>query len=173
MQTWCPVPNTRGLLLRDCPRIGNGLRVATATNENQGLGLFSDIFFNPGDVVTFYAGLCCFREDVFLQSMDLRPTNHTITVGHTEFAIQGFQIPLPRAGGGSFCNHRARGEANCKYNTLDPTQHSIEYSIQPFIFPLRRLPLVIIEAIEHINPGSELMCNYGARTCAELGIPYR
>ena len=115
-------------------RIGSGVDVRSASILNQGLGLWSEKSFAPGDIITFYDGEPVNNEDLFSETLGRQPGSHTLTIFGSIFAIQGLRLPYSGAGGGSFANHRPQRVSNASYVCLDRAgakKLRIDYAISP------------------------------------------
>ena len=143
---------------------GQGLFVDLSTIANAGHGLFSDVLFVPGDIITLYDGIAVHNIHANFASKDNGDLSHACKVKGTEYLVLGLRYVIQRRGLGSFANHSNANNAVIATKNI-PVRYFNQHSC-PF---LRRC--IVIKAIAPIFPGDEIFVRYSRSTLARLSIP--
>ena len=77
---------------------GDALFVDLSTNPDAGHGLFSKLFFVPGDVITLYDGIAVNNIHATDASKDKGDLSHACKVKGTEYLIIGLRYVLQKRG---------------------------------------------------------------------------
>ena len=156
--------------------LGSGIEVRKAQLIDQGNGLWATKPFQRGDVITFYDGQPVDKIDLFSETVGHQPGSHTLTIDRSQIAVQGLRMPFKGGGGGSFANHRPPHLANATYWSIEQTDkhiHNINYAVDPDEdIDVRLMTHCVLVAVQPIDPGCEITCDYGRHTCEVLNIYY-
>ena len=156
--------------------LGSGIEVRQAQLADQGKGLWATKTFRRGDVITFYDGQPVDKIDLFSETVGHQPGSHTLTIHGSQIAVQGLRMPFRGGGGGSFANHRPPHRANATYWCVQPTDkhvRCIHYALDPDEdIDICRMAHCVLVALQQIDPGCEITCDYGRHTCEVLNIYY-
>ena len=134
--------------------IGNGcynkgrnayLKLDVSKISGAGRGVFSNVYFKPGDIITLYSG----------KYINYEPDDkqYCICVNRNTLWIDGLREPELRKGFGSFINRQERKLGVKFYKNCVFMKEKNNY--------YERAILVIVKAINYICPGDELYTVYG------------
>jgi len=143
---------------------GDALFVDRSTVLNGGDGLFSSIFFVPGDVITLYDGIVVPNLGLpHANTSEGASMTHACKIKGSEYTILGLRYTTKGRGLGSFANHNMNNNAR-----LQTRNRYVRYYNAFACLQLSKC--VLVEATSHISPGEEIFVRYDKHTLARLSI---
>ena len=143
---------------------GSALFLKISNVPGAGYGLFSRIYFAPGDVISLYDGIVMHNSQVVkANTPPAAAFSHVCKVKGTEYVILGLQYAIEGRGMGSFANH-----SHSNNSRLVPRNRKVRYFNHHHAIYLTRC--MVVEAITSISPGEEISVRYSSHTLARLDI---